>query len=105
MSRAILRISTDIFRRALKNLRQRIGITQDELARRIGSSVSTVSQWEQGRRANKEGPQGDLLITLMRQCPTPDILLSFLCDLGIESACSETLKENAERKCINNDGP
>lgn len=33
----------------LREIRTRAGLTQTELAKRIGSAVSTLSQWEDGR--------------------------------------------------------
>lgn len=32
----------------LKRLREAIGLTQEELARRVGVSVKTISNWERG---------------------------------------------------------
>ena len=32
----------------IKNIRERLGITQEEFARKIGVTVTTVSRWERG---------------------------------------------------------
>ncbi len=37
-----------IKREDIKNTRERLGITQEEFARRIGVTVTTVSRWERG---------------------------------------------------------
>ena len=37
-----------IKREDIKNIRERLGITQEEFARRIGVTVTTVSRWERG---------------------------------------------------------
>ncbi|MBI5748138.1 MAG: helix-turn-helix domain-containing protein [Nitrospinae bacterium] len=37
-----------IKREDIKNIREKLGITQEEFARRIGVTVTTVSRWERG---------------------------------------------------------
>ena len=37
-----------IKREDIKNIRERLGITQEEFARKIGVTVTTVSRWERG---------------------------------------------------------
>jgi putative transcriptional regulator len=32
----------------IKNIRERLGMTQEEFARKIGVTVTTVSRWERG---------------------------------------------------------
>ena len=44
----------------VRNVRQRLGKSQSEFARMIGVSVSTLQNWEQGRR-RPEGPARALL--------------------------------------------
>lgn len=44
----------------VKAIRQRLGQSQSEFARMIGVSVSTLQNWEQGRR-RPEGPARALL--------------------------------------------
>jgi transcriptional regulator with XRE-family HTH domain len=34
----------------VKSLRERLGLTQEQFAREVGVAVSTVNQWENGRR-------------------------------------------------------
>lgn len=40
--------------RNLRSIRQATGISQSELARRLGVTAATVSQWESGRRAPRD---------------------------------------------------
>ncbi len=51
-------------------IRARTGLSQDAFARRIGVSVGTLRNWEQGRRKH-EGPAMILLSMLERD---PDIV-------------------------------
>ena len=44
----------------VKELRERIGLTQEEFSRLIGVSIKTLQNWEQGRR-EPEGPAKALL--------------------------------------------
>jgi len=37
-------------REELKNAREKLGFTQEQLAHRLGVTVSTVQKWEQGVR-------------------------------------------------------
>ena len=37
-----------IKREDIKNIRERLGMTQEEFARKIGVTVTTVSRWERG---------------------------------------------------------
>lgn len=54
---------TNNFARNIKYLRKRYGITQEELAKRIGKTKNAVSNWEQGIRQ----PVVQDVITLCRQ--------------------------------------
>jgi putative transcriptional regulator len=47
-------------------LRERTGLTQEGLARRLGVSVSAVHNWEQGRR-KPSGPIVAMLYVLKRE--------------------------------------
>ncbi len=47
--------------RLVKELRQRLGLTQEQFAHRLGVAFSTVNQWENGRRR----PQPFLLKRLL----------------------------------------
>ncbi len=40
----------DINQITLKRLRESVGLTQEQLATRIGRSLSVVQKWEQGKR-------------------------------------------------------
>lgn len=44
----------------LRKMRTRIGITQTELARRMGVRQNTITQWELGNRQ----PRADILVKL-----------------------------------------
>ena len=50
----------------VKALRQRLGMTQNEFARRFSFSVRSVQNWEQGRRV-PEGPARVLLTVIDRE--------------------------------------
>ena len=47
-------------------IRERTGLTQEGLARRLGVSVSAVHNWEQGRR-KPSGPIVAMLYVLKRE--------------------------------------
>jgi DNA-binding transcriptional regulator YiaG len=49
----------------LKDIRERLGYTQAELAKEVGVKTDTVSKWEQGRR-NIPAPVEKLLKLLRR---------------------------------------
>jgi transcriptional regulator with XRE-family HTH domain len=51
--------------RAVSNLRDKLGITQQELAARVGCSLSAVQFWEAGRSS----PRGYRLRRLLELCP------------------------------------
>lgn len=54
MSRVIFGISTDFLGADIVSFRRRLGFSQDALARELGCSVATVSQWEQNRHRPSE---------------------------------------------------
>ncbi len=56
----------------IKKVRQEVGITQQELAKRLGISYVGVSQWE----TDKRNPKYD---TLVRIAKALDIPVSYLC--------------------------
>jgi len=45
----------------IKPLRDRLDLTQEELARKLGVSLSTVSRWETGRSRPSQLAKGRLL--------------------------------------------
>ena len=51
--------------RAVSNLRDKLGITQQELSARVGCSLSAVQFWEAGRSS----PRGYRLRRLLELCP------------------------------------
>jgi len=50
----------------VKAIRGRLGMTQQEFAKRFGFSVNTVRHWEQGRRV-PEGPTRAYLLVIDRE--------------------------------------
>ena len=50
----------------VKTIRGRLGMTQQEFAKRFGFSVNTVRHWEQGRRV-PEGPTRAYLMVIDRE--------------------------------------
>ncbi len=65
MSRVKLRETQPGLSTAIRALRERLGETQEGLARRLGCTLSGYIQWEKGRRV----PGGDWLLRLMALCP------------------------------------
>lgn len=59
---------------AVKELRERIGLTQNEFSGMIGVSIKTLQNWEQGRR-EPEGPAKALLRVVEKD---PQAVLSAL---------------------------
>jgi putative transcriptional regulator len=58
----------------VKDLRERIGLTQTDFSQMIGVSIRTLQNWEQGRR-EPEGPAKALLRVVERN---PQAVLSAL---------------------------
>ncbi|MCB1614714.1 MAG: helix-turn-helix domain-containing protein [Pseudomonadales bacterium] len=58
----------------VKNIRQKIGMTQDEFASAFGISVSTLRHWERGDRK----PQGPALVLLNVVAKEPKTVLQAL---------------------------
>ena len=56
------------FANRVKSLRSRLRLTQGQFAERYGLPISTVRNWEQGRRARPD-TDGWLLIALIEQDP------------------------------------
>jgi transcriptional regulator with XRE-family HTH domain len=46
----------------IKTRRNKLGLTQGELAERLGVAVNTVSRWELGTSAPESGPMLDLAL-------------------------------------------
>ncbi len=49
----------------IKDFRERLGWTQEEMAKELGVSTATVSSWEQGRR-NMPRPTERLLLKILQ---------------------------------------
>jgi len=60
--------------RAVSTLRNRLGITQQELAARVGCSLSSVQFWEAGRSS----PRGYRLRRLIELCPDAETRSLFM---------------------------
>jgi transcriptional regulator with XRE-family HTH domain len=58
------------FSTLVKDLRQRLGLTQEQLAHELGVTFSTVNQWENGRRR----PQPFLRKRLLEMKASPDMV-------------------------------
>ncbi len=76
------------FSQKLKKLRQAMGLTQSEVARRLGISASTIGMYEQGRREPD-------LETMQKICKlyniTPDYLVN--ADFDAPSEISDMINE------------
>jgi putative transcriptional regulator len=59
----------------VKAIRKRLGLTQAAFAQRYGFEVSSIRNWEQGRR-QPEGPARTLLVVIDRE---PEAVFRALC--------------------------
>jgi putative transcriptional regulator len=59
----------------VKAIRKRLGLTQTAFAQRYGFEVSSIRNWEQGRR-QPEGPARTLLVVIDRE---PEAVFRALC--------------------------
>ncbi len=69
----ILKISTDLFVTAITGLRERLGFTQEQMARELGCTLRGYVSWERGERV----PSGDWLLKMMRLAPDGETLAAF----------------------------
>ncbi len=58
---------------AIKSLREKLGLPQQDMAARLGCRMSTYQKWEQG----VSPPGGDWLIQIMQLCPDAESLAAF----------------------------
>jgi transcriptional regulator with XRE-family HTH domain len=65
MSKAKLEEKQTSLSRAIRRLREALGLTQEGMARRLDCTLSGYIQWEKGRRV----PGGEWLLKLMALCP------------------------------------
>ncbi len=79
----------------LKRLRQRLNITQEELAVRIGRDPNTISRWERGRLVPNQEAQADL-----RQLMGHEPLLSNLRIIEHAPTCTRYSPYLAPWHCI-----
>jgi len=73
--------------RAVSTLRAKLGITQQELAARVGCSLSSVQFWEAGRSS----PRGYRLRRLAELCPDPETRAMFLPGAPVTSSPTTSL--------------
>jgi transcriptional regulator with XRE-family HTH domain len=66
----------------IRDARRRAGITQAELARRLGTTQSVVSRWERGHDA----PRVDTLVEILRACGFESDLVLRPRDTGVDRA-------------------
>jgi len=54
----------------IKGLREKLGMTQEQLAREVGVSFKTVNRWERGK--SKPSPMASkILVGLQKRCSGP----------------------------------
>ena len=66
-------MSREFIAKKLKELRQKSGLTADEVGKRIGKSGKTVNAWEN----NRGQPDAEILIALCDIYEVDDILMEF----------------------------
>ena len=72
-------MTTNLFAKALKNLRVEIGMTQTELAERIFVTRSTINRWEKGSRL----PDNMMIVKLSEALDVDiNVLLSATVDIS-----------------------
>lgn len=59
----------------IKRIRERYQLTQEQFAAMLGISVSTLRNWEQGRRV----PEGPAMVLLRVADKHPDAVLDVVC--------------------------
>ncbi|MFF1282203.1 helix-turn-helix domain-containing protein [Streptomyces sp. NPDC058299] len=60
---------TEDLAQLLARLKAEYGVTETEIARRIGTGVSTVNSWSNRTRGGKRGPNREKLRALAREFP------------------------------------
>ncbi len=80
------------FASVLKNLREKAGLSQSELAERIGLSVRSIQNWEQGHRM----PRAGVLLSLARGIGVP--VENLLAEITDEEAPSPPTAKKSARK-------
>jgi len=76
---------------AIHRLRVGLGLTQEQMARRLEVTVSAYWRWETGRRV----PSGDWLLKIMRLCPHAESLASFGIDIREKGVYTDTPSKQA----------
>ena len=66
----------------IRQARRRAGITQAELARRLGTTQSVISRWERGHDA----PRVDTLVDILRACGFESDVVLRPSDSGVDRA-------------------
>jgi transcriptional regulator with XRE-family HTH domain len=71
-------ISTTFLTSAILSLRQKLGTTQEEMARQIGCTLAAYQRWETGKRT----PRGDWMLKILVLCPDEETRSAFFVDIG-----------------------
>lgn len=80
------------FAKPIQALRKRMGMSQQDLAHKLGRALSTVAQWEQGKAI----PRGDfvmLMIRMSREMEAPLTVKEEIFDLFIKAAHARGTEE------------
>jgi len=70
-------ISTTFLTSAILSLRQKLGTTQEEMARQIGCTLAAYQRWETGKRT----PRGDWMLKILVLCPDEETRAAFFVDI------------------------
>ena len=70
-------ISTTFLTSAILSLRQKLGTTQEEMARQIGCTLAAYQRWETGKRT----PRGDWMLKILVLCPDEETRAAFFLDI------------------------
>jgi transcriptional regulator with XRE-family HTH domain len=85
-------IDVRVLSEAIRNLRQALGETQDNMARRLGYPLGSYVRWEKGRAE----PGGRALIKILNLCPDLETLRAF----GVNIPPDQPTSAAAGRKMI-----
>ena len=75
-------ISTTFLTSAILSLRQKLGTTQEEMARQIGCTLAAYQRWETGKRT----PRGDWMLKILVLCPDEETRAAFFVDISQASS-------------------
>lgn len=89
-------MSREFIARKLKELRNKSGLTADEVGAKIGKSGKTVNAWEN----NRGQPDAEILIALCDIYQVDDILYEFREFKDIDKVSSEFTLSNHEKQVV-----